>query len=569
MDTVFISFLSMSVSAELLILILLAAKRLLKDKTSRQWQYYIWLVAVLRLLLPFGLELDVIGRAYPAIDRAVTQAVPFTPQGNTADIPDNSAGAGKQQTDAPVVGHTFWDPVSLLPGRIWPLWLAVALGLLIRKITVYQSFVRFLSASSTPVSDINLLDRLSAVAEQMDIKKPVELCVNPLVSSPLLTGFFHPCVVLPRADIPENDLRFILLHELTHYKRRDMFYKWLVQAAVCLHWFNPLVHLMCREITKECEFSCDEAVVAAAGCANAQRYAQALLNAMSAVGAYRENLGSITLSENKQLLKERLGAIMDYKKKPKAVRLLTAALTLCLVFLASFLAASPAAAAAPPKTVPASTDSESKDALTDNAAGKYYEAGSLPLFQLAFSRMDEDAQGAWLDKIYADRDIAFFSVCLDHLDADNPMIDRFAERTYKDSEIAFFSVLTGHMEKSELELWLDRALEDGEWSFQSVLFDRLNMGNGKDALEDEMDKKQMEEYKAFGVTKKGKSFYYNGKLVNIFLDQRADSSFYYMEINPVGSVNVKTVRNADNEITGMAYMTDAEVAELGFGEDED
>ena len=70
---------------------------------------------------------------------------------------------------------------------------------------------------------------------------------------------------LPSADIPGKDFRYIILHELMHYKRRDMFYKWLVQITVCLHWFNPLVHLMSREITKACEFSCDEAVLAKMG----------------------------------------------------------------------------------------------------------------------------------------------------------------------------------------------------------------------------------------------------------------------------------------------------------------
>ena len=68
---------------------------------------------------------------------------------------------------------------------------------------------------------------------------------------------FHgglPCKhgFLPSADIPGKDFRYIVLHELTHYKRRDMFYKWLV-------------HLMSREITKACEFSCDEAVLAKMG----------------------------------------------------------------------------------------------------------------------------------------------------------------------------------------------------------------------------------------------------------------------------------------------------------------
>ena len=166
---------------------------------------------------------------------------------------------------------------------------------------MYQSFVRYIHAGLDPVSDIEILDRLSCAAERASVKKPVELCVNPLISSPLLLGFFRPCIVLPRADIPEKDFQYIVLHELTHYRRRDLFYKWLVQVTVCLHWFNPLVYLMSREIAGACEFSCDEAVLAKMGSGSAQEYGKTLLDAMAAVGKYRENFGVVTLSENVQL----------------------------------------------------------------------------------------------------------------------------------------------------------------------------------------------------------------------------------------------------------------------------
>ena len=91
---------------------------------------------------------------------------------------------------------------------------------------------------------------------------PVGLCINPLISSPMLIGFIHPCIVLPDADISDTDFQYTVQHEMIHYRRKDMFYKWLVQAVVCLHWFNPLVYLMSREIDKACEFSCDEALIA-------------------------------------------------------------------------------------------------------------------------------------------------------------------------------------------------------------------------------------------------------------------------------------------------------------------
>ena len=113
-------------------------------------------------------------------------------------------------------------------------WLVVALILLIRKITIYQSFIKYVKAGCTPVDDINLLEQFGKEAEDAKINVPVELYTNSLISSPLLLGFFHPCIVLPGTDCSDLDFQYTIRHELTHFKRKDMFYKWLMQTAVKL-----------------------------------------------------------------------------------------------------------------------------------------------------------------------------------------------------------------------------------------------------------------------------------------------------------------------------------------------
>ena len=587
-------FLSMSLSGSLLILVLFLGKHFWKDKISRQWQYYIWLAAVLRLLLPFGPESNLLGKTYQAIDRTLTQTAsspaPQLPPETSDRVQTPAAGleGGRETVNRPAENRTSGNPLQDLgtgfAGYIRLLWLAGALGMLIRKTTVYQGFTRYIRAGLTPVSDIEMLDRLSILAEQAGMKGPVELCINPLISSPLLIGFFHPCIVLPSADIPGKDFQFIALHELIHYKRRDMFYKWLVQTAVCLHWFNPLVHLMSREIANACEFSCDEAVLTKMGGSNAQAYGKTLLDAMAAVGKYKEPLGTVTLSENKQLLKERLGAIMNFRKKSVPVRLFTGALTLCMIFGAAFVGVYPASAASDRTAVKPSMSYQKgkgatpapKGSNTNNKyalmAERYYAADSLPLFQMAFLYLDEDAQNKWLERIYAGQKIAFLGAVVNLLDEDCAQILHLAETAYKNDNISAFSVLAMHMSDETLEAWLDKALEDGKWAFQSVLFDALDLGCEFDKLEEKREKEwaeaQMAEYRAAGVTMDGKDYYYKGQLVRIFLDTRPNKSFYTLNMNPKGTVNIKIVRNEKNEITGVAYMTEAEVTEL-FGDSED
>ena len=266
---------------------------------------------------------------------------------------------------------------------------------------------------------------------------------------------------------------------------------------------------------------------------------------------------------------------MNFKKKSTAIRLLTGVLTLCVMFGAAFVGVYPVAVAvdrtaSKPQVAVDKTPAQrnigtsSKDYAAQ--AERYYEADSLPLFEITFLRLDENTQKKWLEKFYADGDFAFFSVAIRQLDTNSTLFTDFAEKAYADEEMAFFSTLTDCMDEAELELWLDRALEDGNWAFQSMLFDKLNRGEEFDELEEKQEKKwaeaQTAEYRAVGVTMDGKDYYYQGQLVNIFLDIRPNKSVYTLNINPKGIVNIKIVRDAENKITGVSYMTEAEVAEV-------
>ena len=90
------------------------------------------------------------------------------------------------------------------------------------------------------------------------------------------------------------------------------------------------------------------------------------------------------------------------------------------------------------------------------------------------------------------------------LDANSALFTGFAEKAYTDEEMAFFSTLTDCMDEAELELWLDRALEDGNWAFQSMLYNKLNRDDEFNELKEKQEKEwaeaQMAEYEAAGVT---------------------------------------------------------------------
>lgn len=501
MNLLFQTVLSMSVSGAMLIIGALLANRFLRRKCSRRWQYYIWLLVIARLLLPFGPKASLMGYVSRTVNRAVKVEKHFSEQekGDTVVVPTQGEPAaidalrGELATDGAIQS---WGSDDLMQNGTVPakshiglIWFIIALGMLMWKIKMYRSFIKHVKTGAEPVSDPSLLNGLSEAQWQTGVGKAAGLFVNPRISAPMLIGFWEPCIVLPNTDISGNDFRYTMIHELMHHKRRDILYKWLVQFAVCLHWFNPLVYMMSHEINKACELSCDEAVLEILGYEHAADYGKTLLNAMAAIGRYKEPFTAISLSANKQILKERLSTIMSDNKKSGKIKIITAGLTASMVLGVFFVGIYPVDAA------------EASEA----PAERFYEAGSQPMFGIAFNELDEKA----------------------------------------------------------LEECLNQALEDEKWNFQSVIYDQLGWDEKSDDLEKALDEKLTEEYRTAGVVQKGKNYYYEEKLVHIFLDiHKPDERFYTLNINPAGTVNVKIQREEDGKIIGAAYMTDAEVREL-------
>ena len=371
------TLLSLSLSGTLLILLLLLLRPVYRNRLSKRWQYYIWLLVIARLLLPLTPETSLMGTLFRQVELqiersaagvSVSASIGTHDTGNTdsnteplvdeKDTAINDTGSLTSPTDtsepgttSPTVAEadtsglgtntadtktatdnypqpatgTMKNKLTFVISEntirtICILWLVVALLLFVHKITVYQSFAKYVTAGSKPVDDIALLERFGQIIAKSHVNSTLDLCTNSLVSSPLLIGFLHPRIVLPTTDLSEDDFYYTILHELTHYKRRDIFYKWLVQLTICLHWFNPFVYLMEHEISRSCELSCDERVIMTLSDKSRKSYGDTLLNAIGTGGSYKDTLASVTLNESKELLKERLNAIMKYRKIPKSVQ---------------------------------------------------------------------------------------------------------------------------------------------------------------------------------------------------------------------------------------------------------
>ena len=336
--------LSLSVSGALLLLLILGLKPLYKNKFSKRWQYYIWIVVALRFLLPFTPDTTIVGSLFEKFDKAaITNEIPTSPNVPVpADTGNNKAEP--IQTNREITTAAMREPFNKYVCLFF-IWSALALVLFVRKVTVYQGFIQYIKAGNKEVSDIKILNLLSDCEEKLNIKTRVELSCNPLIASPMLIGFFRPRIILPVGELEDKELSYIFVHELTHYKQRDMFYKWLIQIIVCVHWFNPFVYLLEKEVNKSCELSCDEKVLSVLDDKAKREYGDTLISFLKSSNLYKSSLASVTLTEGAEQLKERLGAIMKFRKKSKVVIAITTIFTVavCVCFFVTGAYAAPSA----------------------------------------------------------------------------------------------------------------------------------------------------------------------------------------------------------------------------------
>lgn len=597
--------LSLSLSGSLLILLLLLFRPLYRNRLSKSWQYYIWIVVILRLLLPVTPETSLAGSLFSLEEMRGTDstAAPESPNdqsmtayntikheaGSSDDLirdattAENSPSASAVSPDK----ETYNEDHSQI---FFFLWLTGALLLFVRKLTVYQSFVKYVDAGSRPLEDIGLLESFGHIMEQNRIKGAVDLYVNSLVSSPLLIGFLRPRIILPHTSLSESDFYYTALHELTHYRRRDMFYKWLSQLTVCLHWFNPCVYLMSREINRLCELSCDERVIATLSDNARKSYGTTLVNAVGAGGSYKDTLASVTLHESKELLKGRLNAIMQYKKCSKPIKFITLLVTGILLGAATVLGAYAApdshtaadAADAPLSAAPSRSDYriECEDTIyyiyVDGAgeADKPLSNVTNGFYKLVF--------------VYKDRYSTFGSFRR----KDMPNLVRNLEsqcRTLLEN---------GRISQEDVELYLLVAGDiqdawsssDGQsYSASADGFDHPDDNDDHNYNDDDFDydfdydytydfdddrkdfdeyylsdylenRGLLEEYNENGIVTVKNDYYYQNTRIRILMDLRPDGSFENFDYNDRGTVDLRLVRDGSNKIIRIEYLPAEEAA---------
>lgn len=319
--------------------IFLSAGRLFRNSLTPRMRYNIWFLLLGLLAVPF---IPVQLRFFPPFQpfqntvlshsqRLLQETSPFY----LSDTPDLLYG----------VSIAAGGNVLFILGRLlFVVWIS---GILLLAYLLSKSIFRFqaLKKSSQPLQNpaVNRLYR--RCLEELNIKKPIPVYSTAFLKSPVMAGLFKPRIYLPTrllTDFPEKELRFMLLHELLHYRYRDALVNCLLTLAGILYWFNPFVWIALREMKNDREIACDTSVLDRLDKDAYTDYGKTLINFSEAISVFPFASG---MSGSMKQMKKRITNIAAYRtayrKKWRgfsACALITAA-AVCFVPLLSTQAA--------------------------------------------------------------------------------------------------------------------------------------------------------------------------------------------------------------------------------------
>lgn len=301
MTAVFQTVLNMSITGAYIAAAIMILRLLLK-KFPKRFSYALWVILGIRLLCPlsFSSAASLFNLVKPdTSENSVTSQMTYIPQSIEHDpqpqitaappILDNSVNEAITESLPPPTPENSADPMQIM--------LFIAAIVWIVGVTVMAAY--------TVISYFSVRKKLAGAKL---LRENIYISGN--IPTPFVYGTVRPKIYLPEG-ISEADTEYILAHERTHIRRGDHIVKLIAMGALCLHWFNPLVWVSYRLMTKDMELSCDERAVSRFDRDVRKDYANALLNISA--GQNHISLGGI-LAFGESNVKSRIKGVLAAKK---------------------------------------------------------------------------------------------------------------------------------------------------------------------------------------------------------------------------------------------------------------
>lgn len=404
------TLISMSLSASIMLLLFLSARRMMQRYLPSSGLYAMLLLIMLRLLIPYSFEFSLMNSMplpteipssnMPAAEQSEnieTDAQPV-PQvsSNYTDNTTSSENSDNADDVKSTVSETLSDTTSknfsaqssaekaLFPWEtflpiLWSIGACGSFGLNIAAYLKYRKRIIFTADYSEFYTDI-----LSEIAGR---HRYPNVFISEQADTPMVIGLIRPIIVIPNNDYSQNEIRNILRHEYCHYRRFDLPIKWIAVFTCSLHWFNPLMIVFQRKLDEYCELCCDEAVVRSMNPAERKSYIQTLLK----TAEHQVNSRGIlltTLSGDAKKLNERFSAIIKAAKLTRR-QIIASTISLAACFVISMLLG----------TYSPQKESAPTEDLSDDAISASDSANSSRTFNYASITFDmTDTDAVWHEK---------------------------------------------------------------------------------------------------------------------------------------------------------------------------
>ena len=295
-----------------IILLYIAITPILSKRYSAKSLYYSWLIIVIGLIVPYWPKINVpaVNIKVKAPAEAILTKTFLTVPAVTADtVTQVSNYAPIKNTNLPsdLTNIQWWQFIAII-------WVTGVIVYLFIHCLKHYRLVKVADRWSEDIKDEQVLALMESIKKDLGISGHISLHLCPNIGSPMMIGVFKPRILLPFVVISQGELRFILKHELVHYKRKDLWYRYLLLFATALHWFNPVIYLMIKVVNAQCELSCDAEVVRNSNKNTRYQYCETIAGLLENQSKIKTAL-STNFYGGKNGMKNRFLSIMDTRKK--------------------------------------------------------------------------------------------------------------------------------------------------------------------------------------------------------------------------------------------------------------
>ena len=316
----FNSVVSLSFWGSAIVIIILLMKSIFRNKLNSYFHYYVWIILIIRLIMPYSIPSsfsiqNALNSAFTVnnVSDSPNKVIPigglinnYTEQMNTG------SKAPKGNYTGTVLENNIYFPGNIA-GIIWILDSSFMIILVIRS----HYRIKYIIKNSINYSNQAFSNVFSNCIDIVKVNRTVRLIYTNRLISTSLYGVTKPAIIIPlkiAKNIGTDEFRYIILHELSHLKRKDVFLNWITALLRCIYWFNPIILYGLYKMNQDCEIACDQHVISYLKDSENLRYGNTIIKMLKISNNIQWMPGTASLSKGKSGIKRRVKMISKYKK---------------------------------------------------------------------------------------------------------------------------------------------------------------------------------------------------------------------------------------------------------------